>query len=261
MQRQRLQPRIRQPLDQQPVRALDRHQLNLQAHQRSAQPPQPRFLLHERRGQKLLARRVANQHIVLFRHPVNAAVIAICTPHRSRIHFTAPRPRGTVAGAHRQALTGASPVAATRHLTPAGRGWSALGPAPEATAWFALLDLSTMPLEPYVPPQRSALPADSTAGSRLGWPTTTRRPRPPGSKRTRCSPDRSSLARQTLTTLLIGHAVAASTAVGRGPSLLARPDRGGASRSLSFEGRYRTGVAHVRSDLAASSGPLIQPAA
>ena len=108
MQRQHSQPRIRQPLDQQPVRALDRHQLNLQAHQRSAQPPQPRLLLHERRGQKLLARRVANQHIVLFRHPVNAGVIAICTPHRSGIHFTAPRPRGTVAGAHRQALTGAT---------------------------------------------------------------------------------------------------------------------------------------------------------
>ena len=43
----------------------------------------------------------------------------------------------------------------------------------------------------------------STAGSWPGWATTTRRLRSyPGSRRTRCSPGRSSLARQTLTTLL-----------------------------------------------------------
>ena len=39
------------------------------------------------------------------------------------------------------------------------------------------------------------------------------------------------------------------------------PDRGGASPSLSFEGRHRTGAAQIRSDLAASSEPPLQPAA
>ena len=43
--------------------------------------------------------------------------------------FTAPRPRGTVADAYRQALnTGLRPVAACRHLTTAERGWSTKGP-------------------------------------------------------------------------------------------------------------------------------------
>ena len=38
-------------------------------------------------------------------------------------------------------------------------------------------------------------------------------------------------------------------------------DRGGVSPSLSFEGRYRTRAAQIRSELAASSEPPLQPAA
>jgi hypothetical protein len=39
MHRQHPQPRVQQPLDQQPVRPLDRDQLHLQPHERPAQRP------------------------------------------------------------------------------------------------------------------------------------------------------------------------------------------------------------------------------
>jgi hypothetical protein len=74
MQRQHPQPRVQQPLDQQPVRPLDRHQRHVQAHQRPAQRPQPLFVMRERRRQQLLARRVGDQHIVLLRRPIDAGV-------------------------------------------------------------------------------------------------------------------------------------------------------------------------------------------
>jgi hypothetical protein len=73
--RQHPQPRIEEPLDQHPVRALDRDQLDLQAHERAAQRPQPRFVMRERGGQQLLARLVGDQHIVLLRRPVDARVV------------------------------------------------------------------------------------------------------------------------------------------------------------------------------------------
>jgi hypothetical protein len=49
MQRQDPQPRVQQPLDQQPVRPLDRDQLHFQAHQRSAQGPHTLLVVRERR--------------------------------------------------------------------------------------------------------------------------------------------------------------------------------------------------------------------
>ena len=49
MQRQHPQPRVQQPLDQQPVRPLGRDQLNLQPHQRPAQRPDPLLVVHKRR--------------------------------------------------------------------------------------------------------------------------------------------------------------------------------------------------------------------
>ena len=58
MQRQQPQPRIQQPLDQQPVRPLDRDQRHLQPHQRAAQRPQPFLIVRERGGQHLLTRLV-----------------------------------------------------------------------------------------------------------------------------------------------------------------------------------------------------------
>src|SRR5204863_316046 len=59
---------------QQPVGPLDRDQLHLQAHQRSAQGPQTLLIVRERRRQQPLARRVRDEHIVLLRRPVNAGV-------------------------------------------------------------------------------------------------------------------------------------------------------------------------------------------
>jgi hypothetical protein len=75
--------------------------------------PQPLLIVRERARQQLLARLVLHEHVVLLRRPIHASVIAhLGTPLRSG-HFTAPRPRGTVAGAYRQALTtGLRPVAA-----------------------------------------------------------------------------------------------------------------------------------------------------
>ena len=71
MQRQHPQPRVQQPLDQQPVRPLDRDQLHPQPHQLPAQRPQPLLVVRERRRQQLLARLVGYQHVVLVRRPVN----------------------------------------------------------------------------------------------------------------------------------------------------------------------------------------------
>ena len=51
MQRQHTQPRVEQPLDQQPVRPLDRDQPDLQPHQHTTQPAQALLVMRERRGQ------------------------------------------------------------------------------------------------------------------------------------------------------------------------------------------------------------------
>jgi hypothetical protein len=76
MQRQHPQPRIQQPLDQQPVRALDRDQLHLEPHEHATQRPQSLLVVRERGGQQLLARLVGHQHVMLLRRPVNADVPA-----------------------------------------------------------------------------------------------------------------------------------------------------------------------------------------
>ena len=78
MQREHPQPRVQQPLDQQPVRPLDRDQRNLQPHQLPAQPPQPLLVVRERGREQFLARLVGDQHVVLVRRPVNPGV----TSHR-----------------------------------------------------------------------------------------------------------------------------------------------------------------------------------
>ena len=100
VQRQHLEPGVEQPLDQHPVRALDRDQLNLEAHKLATQRLQPRLIMGERRGQQLPARRVLHDHLVALRRPVHSSV----TSHQYLLligqDFTAPRPRGTLAGAH-----------------------------------------------------------------------------------------------------------------------------------------------------------------
>jgi hypothetical protein len=72
-------PGVQQPLDQQSVRALDRDQLHIQAHERFAQRGQPALVVRERRGQERLARLVSHEQVVLLRRPINAGVV---TSHR-----------------------------------------------------------------------------------------------------------------------------------------------------------------------------------
>ena len=100
MQGEHPQPGVQQPLDQHPVRALDRHQLHVQPHQLAAQRPQPRLVMRKRRGQQLLAGRVLHDHVVLLGRPVDARVVTCHLYSFVGQVFTAPRPRGTVAGAH-----------------------------------------------------------------------------------------------------------------------------------------------------------------
>jgi len=75
VQREYAQPGVEQPLDQHPVRALDRDQPGIQPHELAAQRPQPCLIMRERRGQKLLARRVLHQYVVLLGRPVDARVV------------------------------------------------------------------------------------------------------------------------------------------------------------------------------------------
>ena len=74
MQRQDPQPRVQQPLDQQPVGPLNRNQPHPVTHKGATQAPHPGLVMHERRRQDLLARLISNQHIVLLRRPVNARI-------------------------------------------------------------------------------------------------------------------------------------------------------------------------------------------
>ena len=130
MQGQHPQPRIQQPLDQQPVRTLDRDQLDSQAHQLPAQRPHAVLIMRERRGQKLLTRRISDEHIVLLRRPINTCIrLHLQLPLLVQDNSTAPRPRGTVADAYRQALNWGyvlSPLGGTSPTV--GRGWSSNGP-------------------------------------------------------------------------------------------------------------------------------------
>jgi hypothetical protein len=76
MQREHAQPRIQQALDQQPIRALDRHALHLQAHQRPTQRRDPRLGVLIGRRQQPLAVRVGDEHVVLVRRPVHPGTVA-----------------------------------------------------------------------------------------------------------------------------------------------------------------------------------------
>jgi hypothetical protein len=95
MQRQNPQPRVQQPLDQQPIRPLNRDQPHLVTHQRAAQAAHPDLVVRERRGQDPLARLISDQHVVLLRRPIDARIV---TSHQNFNSiqvkgFTAPRPK------------------------------------------------------------------------------------------------------------------------------------------------------------------------
>ena len=83
MDREHPQPCAQQPLDQQPVRALDRDQLNPQAREHLAQRAQPGLVVRVRRGQKLLARPIRHPDVVLLRRPVDTSNIAHRENHPS----------------------------------------------------------------------------------------------------------------------------------------------------------------------------------
>jgi hypothetical protein len=132
MQGQHAQPGVQQPIDQQPVRAFDPAH-NLKALKRGAQRAHAVLVMSERGALQLVAGGILDQHVVLLRSPVNTRAIT----HRfllRRGHSTAPRPGGTVAGAHRQGpQSGATSCRRSRHLTTAGRGWSLSGPRTRAS--------------------------------------------------------------------------------------------------------------------------------
>ena len=155
MQRQHPQPRVQQPLDQQPVGPLDRDQPHPQPHQlrhtataaparraRTSRPAASRPS-HQRRARR--ASPTPNQRRRNY-FPSELPLLSWSG------HFTAPRPRGTVAGAHRQALNmGLRPVAACGTSPPPGgagplmalhTGQATRGPLPavvEATTRMKLL--------------------------------------------------------------------------------------------------------------------------
>jgi hypothetical protein len=96
MQRQDPQPRVQQPLDQQPIRPVDRDQAHLVTHQCAAQTAHPGLVVRERRGQDPLARLISDQHVVLLGRPIDARIGGTHQNFNSiqvRVFFTAPRPR------------------------------------------------------------------------------------------------------------------------------------------------------------------------
>jgi hypothetical protein len=130
VQRQHPQPRVQQPLDQQPVRALDRDQLHLQPHERATQRPQARFIVRERGGQQLLARLVGDQHVVLLRRPVNTGVTSHLYSSSVRSPSQRPDQEVPLRNLIDRPSTGATSCCRSRHLTTAERGWSAFGLQP-----------------------------------------------------------------------------------------------------------------------------------
>ena len=115
-------------------------QLHLQPHQLAAQRPQPVLIVRERRRQQLLARLLSDEHVALLRRPINTGITANHNSLSVR-DFTAPRPGGTVVGAHRQALNrgyvllplrGTSPPPGRAGLLQALARASSLGPLPTA---------------------------------------------------------------------------------------------------------------------------------
>ena len=128
MHRQHPQPRVQQPLDQQPVRPLDRDQLHLQPQQRAAQRPQPLLVVRERGRQQLLARLVAHEHVVLVRRPINAGVILHLVLLFGQVTSQRPDQEVPLRMLIDKALNGATSccrLAAPHHRR---EGWSALGP-------------------------------------------------------------------------------------------------------------------------------------
>ena len=144
MHRQHPQARVEQPLDQQPVRPLDRDQPDIQPHQHATQPAQVFLVMRERSSEQLLAILVGHEHVVRLRRPIDPGIPlrhlhppVIGTPSQS------PDPEVPLRMLIDKALTssGLRPVAARGTSPPPGRAglWQALhtrasnrGPLPAA---------------------------------------------------------------------------------------------------------------------------------
>src|ERR1039458_5571949 len=131
MQRQHLHPRLQQPFDQHAVRALDRDDLYLEAHQRIAQGGDPSLVMRKRLTQQLVAGVIGDQDIVLLRRPVDPSAIT----HRSSFGTVRQRPDLEVPlrVLIDKALNGATSCRRSRHLTTGGRVWSFAGPPSRAS--------------------------------------------------------------------------------------------------------------------------------
>jgi hypothetical protein len=88
MQRQHLHPRVQQPLDQHAVRALDRDDLHLKAHQRIAQRGDPALVVRKRLTEQRVAGVIGDQDVVLLRRPDDPSAIT----HRSSFGTVRQRP-------------------------------------------------------------------------------------------------------------------------------------------------------------------------
>jgi hypothetical protein len=126
--RDHAKPGVEQPLDQHPVRPLDRDPHHLQPHKRPAQSLEPRLVVRERGSQQLLARFVSDEHVVLLRRPINAGAIAHLRSsscgHTARQRRDQEVPLRALID---RPCTGLRPVAALRPHA-AGRGRSCSGP-------------------------------------------------------------------------------------------------------------------------------------
>lgn len=142
---------VKQPLDQHPVRALDRHQRHFVAHERAAQRPQPSLVVGERGRQQLLARLVADEHMMLLGRPVDTRVVTYHLDRSSAGTSQRPDPEAPVRALIDRPSTGLRRVAACG-TSPRWEGLVSRGPS-HGQAPNALSQRRSRPTRPHRPRQ------------------------------------------------------------------------------------------------------------
>jgi hypothetical protein len=125
MQRKYPQPRVQEPLDQQPLRPLDRDQDNFQPNERPAQRAQSLLVMRERRREHLDAVAVGHQHVVLIRRPIDPGIpLRHLNPPLIGTPSQRPDPEVPLRMLIDKALArvGATSCCRSRHLTTVGTG-------------------------------------------------------------------------------------------------------------------------------------------
>ncbi len=112
MDRQHLDPGGEQPADQEPVGALDREPLDLLLQQQVDQLADPLLVMDDRLLAEQCAVLVSDADVMLLAGPVQARHRTHARSSSVEVLTVGAADRGTVAGAHRQALEGQRPVAA-----------------------------------------------------------------------------------------------------------------------------------------------------